>query len=174
MPIIGIEGGISQGKSVALTYFGLEEHVNLGKHIFSNFRLYGVPYTLLTFDDLLEMAESKVELENAVILIDEAHIWFDSRASASKLNRTFSYFVLQTGKQDINLYWASQDAGQVDPRLRKRTDIAIVVRAAPRNQHVLRCVEMSTGKTYSFCVNGPDVWSFYRTKEVISLHRTKK
>lgn len=173
MPIIGIEGNIGSGKSVALTYFGLEEYFLLKKPIFSNFHLKGnIPHKVISFEDLIDMATRKVELKRAAILLDEAHIWIDSRTSASKLSRVFTYFVLQTGKQDINLYWASQRLSQVDLRLRQQTDIAVNVTKKNEVYHVLNMVNTHTGAEDKQTIYGPDVYPFYDTHEIIAMGRT--
>lgn len=58
-----------------------------------------------------------------LLAIDEVHVFFDSRMSHSKANMLFSYFVTQTRKQDIQLFYTTQQFRQVDIRLRDNTDV---------------------------------------------------
>lgn len=183
--IVGIEGGIGAGKTLVMTHFAKEEYSNMGKTIFSNYSLNQIPYEPIGFADLLKWSTSCAEcamkytagvcwkcggrkFSKACILIDEAHVWVDSRSSASKLNRVFSYLMLQTGKEDINLYYTTQDFGQVEKRLRQRTDVGIRVKRRG-DLHYLTIEDRTTDsqRPHKAVVYGPDVWEFFNTKEVV-------
>lgn len=171
--IFGIAGGIGQGKTLAMVWYLLREHLQLNKTVYANFHLKGIPYKYLTFDDLMQMAEEGFDFRNAVIVIDEAHIWLDSRTAASKLNRLFTYFVLQTGKEDINLYYTTQDFGQVDIRLRQRTDFAIRVKR--RGDVILaNVIYLPEEHVVTMAIPGPAVYQFYDTREKVELSRKSK
>lgn len=171
MPIVGIEGGIGTGKTTVLTHFAITEHVMLKKPIWANYHLKGIPYTYLTFEDLMELMKEQFDFEKAAIFLTEAHIWIDSRMSQTKQSRLFTYFMLQTGKQDINLYYDTQDFRQVDIRLRKMTDLAIHVRRKG-NHHLMKIRDMHSGKKKNAILDGSNVYPFFNTKEVAQLGRT--
>jgi hypothetical protein len=166
--IIGIAGDIGAGKTLVATKILLEEYLAYpDKKVFANMqRLKHIPYEYLSFDRCVKMAMTDEELKSAILLVDEAHVWFDSRTSISKLNRIFSYFLLQTGKMDITLIYTTQHFGQVDRRLRERTDLSIIVE---RNGDLHTChgEDLSRGKKFKFLIHGPDVYEFYDTKEVV-------
>lgn len=92
-----------------------------GFKIYSNYHL-NFPYTPYTVDDLIMFAESGMYFGNSIFLIDELHIYFDSRARG-KRNMIFSYFLNQSSKNDIDVYYTSQFARQVEVRLRLNTEI---------------------------------------------------
>jgi hypothetical protein len=57
--------------------------------------------------------------------LDEIHIWFDSRASGKKRNVIFSYFINQSSKNDIDIYYTTQFSRQVEIRMRLNTEIVV-------------------------------------------------
>lgn len=65
------------------------------------------------------------QIYNAVILIDELQIFFDSRRSMKKGNVDFSYFVQQTRKRNIDILGTTQFSNTVEKRLRDHTDITV-------------------------------------------------
>lgn len=172
MPIVGIQGPIGSGKTTCLTYFALQEALVLKKPIYANYHFTELPSTYMTFDDLMMRMESKFDFMRAGIFLTEAHIWLDSRMSASKLSRLMTYFVLQTGKQDINLYYDTQDFGQVDIRLRRMTDIAIHIVKKQGNLHKIKIKDMHTGKTRNGVINGASIYPHFNTREIAQTGRT--
>lgn len=174
------------------TFFLVREYVELKKKIFANYHLKGIPYTYITIEDLIAWSKScdycrlrdDVEVcpecggrsfADACIAIDEAHVFFDSRTSSTKLNRIFSYMVLQTGKENINLYYTTQDFGQIEKRLRQRTDIGIHVRKRGNHHylHINDHTDPLRARPRKAVVYGPDVYEFYNTKEVVKYVETE-
>lgn len=170
--IVGIEGNIGDGKTLAMTKFAKDEYVDLGKTIFANYRLKQIPYEPLVFEEIMKrvIAGQPFQFFNAALFADEIHLWLDSRVSSSKMNRFLSYFLLQTGKLDVNLYYTTQDFGQVDKRLRHRTDIGITVKRKG-DLHLLFIRDWIKEKNSRAVINGPDYWEFYDTREVVKLSR---
>lgn len=170
--IIGIEGPIGAGKTLVQTFLLLEEYKQSKKKLITNYHLNDVDYRYVTFEDILEMSRTEEELERAAIGLDEAHVFLDSRTTGSKMQRLFTYFLLQTGKQDISLYYTTQDFGQVDVRLRRRTDIAIHVRRKG-DLHLCRIVNMNRReiRPKRMVIPGPMVWPYYNTREVVRMNR---
>lgn len=105
------------------------------------------------------------------IALDEIHVLLDSRGSASKINKLMSYFILQTGKEAINLYYTTQDFGQVELRLRRRTDFAIRVEKKAGDIHKCVAVDRTQPdyKYVRFGIKGREVWDEYYTKQVIRI-----
>lgn len=72
--------------------------------------------------DLDFLLTNPYELQNMSLGIDEAQTWLDCRMSASKKNRIFSYLMLQSRKRHVDIYFTSQQAANVDIRVRKNID----------------------------------------------------
>lgn len=166
--IIGIEGGIGAGKTLVMTYLLLQEYRKCQKRIIANYHLRDIPYRYVEFQEFLEDALSQRAYRNSAIAIDEAHVWVDSRTSQKKTNLLFTYLMLQTGKQDVNLYYTTQEFGQVDKRLRQRTDIAIEVERRG-NRHKMKIHDFNEDIRKTVLLNGAAVWPFYDTREVVKM-----
>lgn len=128
--ITGYIGQVRQGKTLGAVRELYLLH-RRGHIIYSNIHLK-FPYKPLTLDMIIDVVEHDKRLEdNAVIFIDEIHIWLDSRVSVSKRNRIVTYFLLQTGKMakdtdyGMMLIYTTQYLDQIDKRLRHLTDIVI-------------------------------------------------
>lgn len=167
--IIGIEGDIGQGKTLAMVSFIVREFRELHRPIISNFELKGIPHEYVTFEDVLDMVEQERSYDSVCFAIDEAHIWLDSRTSVTKENRMFSYFLNMTGKQGINLYYTTQSFDQVDKRLRKRTTISIHVRRKG-DLHLLT-IRHANGRNARAVIVGPQWYEYYDTKEVVRFKK---
>lgn len=114
--IIGFIGQRGSGKSLSMTIELYKKYLQ-GYKIYSNYHL-NFPYTPITVDDLIAFAESGMYFGNSIFAIDEIHIWFDSRCSGKKRNIIFSYFLNQSSKNDIDIYYTSQFSRQVEIRMR--------------------------------------------------------
>lgn len=80
---------------------------------------YGV---FMTNDEILKLDKNS-KIKNAVIMIDEIQIFFDSRQSMSKKNVIFSNFLQQIRKRNIVLLCTTQYSNTVDLRLRQHIDV---------------------------------------------------
>ena len=189
--ITGIEGGMSQGKTLVMTYFALSEYKDCGKRLIANYTLLQIPYERVTFGDLVGWSAVCKQcqwregayvcgfcggrgFDNEALLLDEVHILADSRASQSKTNKVFSYLVTQTSKQDVNLYYTTQDFGMVDKRLRQQTHIGTHVRLKGDQHHLViddRTSERRRPKRA--WIYGPAVYEFYKTRERIKQNDTE-
>lgn len=183
--IIAFIGGIGSGKTLSMTRYALEEYKR-GKTIFTNYRLefpkdrlYGkvVKLDMKFFEDY---TQSKFELINSVILIDEAHVFFDSRNAMLKKNKIFSKFVTQSRKRSVDLLYTTQDispeifklSGQVELRLRKLTDYIIFCEKYKEKnivfikQHVY---DSALYERYADIFYGQSFYQYYDTNEIVSL-----
>lgn len=132
---IGIHGDERSGKTTLATWLALQSWA-LGKTIYANFGLYfgertlddgSVINTLEPFGLDPDAHEPPHKLDMGVLLsrdlrsceifIDEAHGWFDCRNSPSLGNRVMSWFLLQSGKRDINIYYIAHDPSMLDRRI---------------------------------------------------------
>lgn len=121
--IYGFIGDIGQGKTLSMvrTAYSLFKQ---GHKIYSNIKL-NFKFEYFTINDIIKYAENDKTFKNAVFLIDEAHIFIDSRNSMTKKNLIISYFILQTRKKDVTLLYTTQYFHQIDKRLRASTNAII-------------------------------------------------
>lgn len=127
--IVGFLGRMGSGKTLSLTRQVYKEYKK-GKKIISNMH-FNFVYTPLTLEMLLQYDNENTQLHDTVIVIDEAHVYLDSRTSVSKRNRIISLFLTQTRKKNVHLYYTTQSFDQVDKRLRNNSDVLIVCKTLP-------------------------------------------
>ncbi len=88
--------------------------------IYSNITL-NIPYT--KFDAAYFVAHvTDHEMDDCILLLDEAYLLMDSRSGQSKMNKLGSYFVAQTRKRNVDMYVCVQHIDLVDKRLRRAID----------------------------------------------------
>lgn len=121
--IIGILGGMGSGKTLLLSKL-LRDDLKVKKKIYSNYKL-AFKHQILETEDIYKYAEQEEELSNLSIGLDEIYLYVDSRLSSQKKNRIYSYFLLQTNKRDVNLYYTAQRLNTVDKRFRENTGLFI-------------------------------------------------
>lgn len=129
--IIGIEGPPRSGKGVLGTLLARNFH----KHGYK-----GVANYKIRFQDGSRPAVARIEdIERAIseskslnelyksdkifMVIDEFHLWADSRRAMSNDNITLSYLASQAGKRHITICWISQQNHSVEKRYREFTDV---------------------------------------------------
>lgn len=119
--IVTMEGVMGSGKTTAAVALAYEEFKNNGKKVISNTHL-NFDYTHL---DLAWFVEHVVdaELEDCVLILDEMYQIADSRSSQTKLNKLFTYFVVQTRKRGVDLYICTHHLDHIDLRIRRAADI---------------------------------------------------
>lgn len=121
--IIGFIGRMGSGKTLSMTRYAYK-YFCAGYKIYSNIK-FNFPYTEYTLKDLVDFANNDVPLYKSLIILDEAHIFLDSRNSQRGINKIVSYFLLQTRKKGCHLYYTTQRFHQIDKRLRDNSDVLI-------------------------------------------------
>ena len=173
--IIGIVGKLGQGKTLLATYLVyLMKKRNKNLKIYSNYNL-NFKHQKISFNDLLTYKENK-ELDNAVIVLDEFHIFLDSRGSgANKKNKIITYFITQTRKRNVILIYTTQKLHMVDKRLRDLTDYLIKCEKIDLGNnkfyikfHILEDNDFNSIKT-KLLTNPEKYFSLYDTKEIIDF-----
>ena len=132
MTIIGYIGRMGKGKTLSMTR-ELYKHYLQGYKIISNYHL-NFPHRLVDFETLFGMAERQETLDKCVIALDEVHILLDSRSSSSKASKVMTFWLNQTRKMGVKLFFTTQYLHQVDRRLRSGTDILILC----DGQHIIK------------------------------------
>lgn len=101
------------------------------RKIFSNYTLYNVPHTPITFDNDKEVQKGKLDIlktlsedenffNNSIMAIDEIHVYFSSSSWLSKNVRPIQTFFSQLRKRNILLLATSQFIIRVDPIIRQQ------------------------------------------------------
>lgn len=121
--IIGFFGTVGSGKTLSAVHEAYGYHKR-GFTVYSNIHLSfpHIKLTRIVFESLMRGEE----LNDAIVLLDEIHIWLDSRSSMTKKNKIATYFILQTRKRNVRLLYTSQHTHQVEKRLRDTTDIFVL------------------------------------------------
>jgi hypothetical protein len=114
----GFQGASKTTAAVATTY---EQGFKIGRKVICNDHL-NFEYTHFSLEWFLEHIND-TELEDCVLFLDEFYQIVDSRNSGTKVNKLFSYFMVQTRKRGVDLYYCTHHIENVDVRLRRATDI---------------------------------------------------
>lgn len=119
--IIGMEGGLGSGKTIIMVRYLNKDYKLYHRSIKANLWL-DFPHEKL---NIKQMLSNEQQLKNVSVGIDELTVFADCRNSMSELNKLISYFVLQTRKRNVCLYFTTQDFGMVDKRIMRHTLIRI-------------------------------------------------
>jgi len=117
--IVGIQGGLGSGKTLLMTRYLVKEFW-AGRSVVANYGLRGVDFNVLNMSDLLN---KEVDLQDVSVGIDEFTVFADCRTSMS--NKLITYFILQTRKRNVCLYYTTQDFGMLDKRILRHTHLFI-------------------------------------------------
>lgn len=123
--IIGKQGS---GKTLMATKLAFDESE---KPLFSNFSLFGKPFTPITFNSAIEANKSKLDIlkqldlnpdyfNDSVMLLDELHLYLDSLDFMRANNRKLQTFFSQLRKRRILLIGTTQYLMNVDIRIRRQ------------------------------------------------------
>ena len=99
-----------------------------GQNVFSNYSLFGIPYTKVTLSDrvkdclniLDELEKDPNIFNNSIMMIDEIHLDLNSLDFMRKNNRKLQTFFSQLRKRNILLLATSQYLLNVDIRIRRQ------------------------------------------------------
>lgn len=111
-------GARGRGKTLTMVKDGFISYKN-GYKILRNFNCkFG---KFISNDDIINL-DKHSNIYNAVLLVDEIQIFFDSRRSSKHQNVHFSNFVQQIRKRNVHIYCTTQYHNTVDLRLRQHLD----------------------------------------------------
>jgi hypothetical protein len=111
-------GARGKGKTLTMVKDGYKFYQN-GYDVYRNFSCTFGKY--MDNEEIISLNKLS-EIKNAVLLIDEIQIFFDSRRSNRNQNLHFSNFIQQIRKRNINILCTTQYAGTVDLRLKQHLD----------------------------------------------------
>jgi hypothetical protein len=150
MALIGVTGLQGSGKTLFATRYVLKNFCMRGLYheAFSNVKILPFNGREVTMLDR-EMFKHLADVTNAVVVIDEAYLWMDSRTSVSKENRSISYLILQSRKRKFDVIWCAQLVSSVDKRLRESSETWI------------KCMKGKTGFRYAVMKRRPWLGGWY-------------
>jgi len=140
--IVGIIGARGTGKTLSMAKT-CDEMLKKGKTVYTNFHLnlksinkrYHKQVKLLDNEFFKNYKDMK--LYNCCLFIDEIYVYIDSRMSGSKRNRIWSYFINQTRKRGVDLYFTTQFFRQVEIRLRMNTEFFVFPRIIKQDDKLI-------------------------------------
>lgn len=162
--IVGIQGGLGSGKTVLMTRYLIKDY-QLDRNIYANYGLNIIDYSTLKIRDLLD---NKVNLQNVSVGIDEFTVFADCRRSMS--NTIITYFILQTRKRNVCLYYTTQDFSMMDKRILRHTNLFVTAEDTTNDDFKKYIVvDVRKRKEYiaEFILNIEPFYKFYDTNEII-------
>ena len=193
--ILTLEGVMGSGKTQAAVALAAIEYYKNGTRVISNVKV-NFPHETLDTQFLVDHMLDD-ELEDCIMILDEAYIYLDARSSATKLNKLFSYFVAQTRKRGVDLYVCIHHIDTMDKRLRRAVDVRGTCKFRKEDPCKLckgskldpksgedcdRCCGYGTGGIVSINLfdlrnstrnriqlHGPTYWKLYDTRELVAV-----
>jgi hypothetical protein len=114
--LFAIIGELGSGKTLLLAYLAWNNYYKKQRAIFSNFNLYGFPFTKITSIPSLD------KMHEGFFAADELWLWIDARCTKQQKARVVSNILLKSRKRGITIAYTSQTIEQIEPRIRKITD----------------------------------------------------
>jgi hypothetical protein len=131
--LVAILGNLGKGKTLTLTYLGWNNFFIRRKKIYSNYDLYGIPFTKITTIGSLEALmplenEDVLRKQEIVFLGDELWKWCSARTigkGSKALKDLIDRILLGSRKAFVTVIYTTQNLAQVDPWVRRTTDLFI-------------------------------------------------
>ena len=170
--ICGFIGKMGSGKTLSMTRELYKYYLN-GHKIVSNYGL-SFPHEKMNFEELYDSAEQQEEMNNIVIALDEVHIVLDSRSGMSGVSKVITFWLNQTRKMGVKLFYTTQYLHQVDKRLRSGTDIFVFTNGMKIEKNGVEYFIVSnqitdTDKTKNEMFVGNEFFKLYDTNEVVNF-----
>jgi hypothetical protein len=172
---IGRQGS---GKTAFITKL-LVDNYSSDRKVYSNFSLFGIDYEKITFDnkrnknsiDILKVIKDNPNyFNNSIMLLDEIHLYFDSRDFMKQNNRIIQNFFSQLRKRNILLLATTQYILHLDVRIRRQA-LAVFQMTNLKDGIFKVDVHEIDGYYTSFIrtelVNLNDYFKYYDTNELI-------
>lgn len=171
---IGQQGS---GKTLFITKLLVDSYNN--RKIYSNYTLYGLPYTKITLNrdsaedvpKLFDMLKDNPDIFNdSIILIDEIHLDLDSRDFMKNNQRQIQVFFSQLRKRNILLLATTQYIMHVDIRVRRQ--LKNVFDMTHVKDNIFQVITSKVDGYYTeeinrYFLNLSYYYKYYDTKEII-------
>jgi len=134
--------------------------------IISTYPLNGVKSYCVTIAELIALIKEghEEELTGSRFLMDEAHLYLESRRSGSKLNLFLTdQFLDWSRKLRMTVYLTTQFWEKVDVRARQATGVYIACTELGDGQFRLIFKHVKSGRQKKYRYNGTQIYPFYDT-----------
>lgn len=165
MSLTAVVGSMGSGKNTIMALYAYDCYLK-GIPVYSNFFIDLPNCYPLKPEDLVSIDE-----ELAVIIIDEAYTWLESRVSSKVLNRYMSYILYQSRKLGYEMFILAQDISTVDIRFRRMINYVILCQRI-KNGFKYVFYRVDNFQSFTLTFSDEDVssyWSLFDTKQRISL-----
>lgn len=113
-------GKMGSGKTLGTTFLACALAKIYQVPLFANYKINSERFILV------DSRQQLMKIENGIIVLDEAHLFLDSRLWKEKSNITLTHWATKIRKKNLLVFVISQHIKQVDVRLRNLLDILIV------------------------------------------------
>lgn len=170
--IVALLGRRGAGKTLHATYF-LNQYQKMGRPIYSNIWL-AFEYKKLELEMIRTLPD---ELNNAIVFIDEIHMWADAYKFFSRNSRSLSTLATQLRKRGITLIFTTQFLTQTVKRLRDQVDYLLLLEKYrpfdPKfngwSKVMVLDATAPAGKDFidEYIFNGQPYFDMYNTNEIV-------
>ncbi|PMP88404.1 MAG: hypothetical protein C0172_02690 [Caldisphaera sp.] len=131
--LVAIVGSLGKGKTLALTYLAWNNFFIKRRKIYSNYTLYGIPFTpIKTIGGLMSLMplqnENVMEKREIVFCGDELWRWVSSRTigkGSRERKDLVDKILMGSRKAFVTIIYTTQNLKQVDPWVRNITDLYV-------------------------------------------------
>lgn len=173
-------GSQGSGKTLFITKHCID-NITPNRKIYSNYSLFGVPYQRIGFDiknettdtiDILKKLDEVPDFFNdSIMLIDEIHIYFDSRDFMRSNIRHIQTFFSQLRKRNILLLATTQYILNLDVRIRRQALAVFEMENVKSNifrANVMKIDGYFTEFVRSDLYDLSPYYKYYNTNEIIN------
>lgn len=164
MVLFAVTGELGAGKTLSLTFLAWHNWFNKGRRIFSNYNLYGIPFTKVNSIPRLE------DMQSGFFAGDELWLWIDSWQGKSKKSGVVASILLKSRKRDITIAYSTQTIGQVTPRIRNVNDFVAYPIMSP-NGYDCKVIIMRGGNK-PVPINKPPL--YFNCESVYAMYNTRE
>lgn len=170
--IIGVNGGLRQGKGIFMMYWVMLQH-RMGLPTIANFSIKLSTCRKINFLDYLKLVGGGRVEKPTLLILDEVQTWIDSRSAQSKFNKFGGYVLDQSAKLGYTVIYSSQRFGRADIELRMLTDVRFIAEKRPygfRYNRMKKNAEHDIPTGQSFCIPfsvARSYWHLYDTYEAV-------
>lgn len=167
--LFGVVGELGAGKTLSMSYLAWNNWKRKGRKLYSNYNLYGVPFTKVkSIPDLQKMSAG-------FFAADELWLWVDSWASKSQKSQIISSILLRSRKREITIAYTAQSMQQINNRIRNITDFVAYPSISTDNVYTKMLVFKGGGNISMGSMVPPPIYfynlpmyAFYNTQEEIA------
>jgi hypothetical protein len=163
MVLFAIVGELGSGKTLGLTYLIWTNWFKKHRRIFSNYNIFGIPYTKVTTIPALE------SMQSGFFAGDELWTWIDSWAGKSEKQKVISSILLKSRKRDITICYTTQTIQQINKRIRDVTDFVAYPIMSPDGTYARLEIFRGPKPSFGSYINPP---RYFNAEPVYAMFNT--